>query len=52
VVARAVKQITTTRGVQVEEDTWHDNHLFFQTGLEEVEAVGNGIRETLKIQPP
>lgn len=51
VMARAVKEITTTRGVQVEEDTGHNNDLLLETGLEEVETVGDGLGETLKVQP-
>lgn len=51
-MARAVEQITTARRVQVEEDAGHDNDLFFQTGLEEVETVGNGRGETFEVQPP
>lgn len=51
-VARAVKEVTSSRGVQVEEDAGNNNDLFFQTGLEEVEAVGNGIGEALEVQPP
>ncbi len=51
VVARRVEQVTTARGVQIEEDAGHDNNLFFQAGLEEVEAVGDGVGKTLQIQP-
>jgi hypothetical protein len=51
VMAGAVKQITTTRGVEVEEDARHDNHLLLQAGLEEVQAVGDGAGETLEVQP-
>lgn len=50
-MARAVEEISTTRGVQVKEDTWHHNHLLLQTGLEEVETVGNGLGKTLEVQP-
>ena len=38
-MARAVKQITAARRVQIEEDAGDDDDLFFQTGLEEVETV-------------
>lgn len=51
-VARAVKQVTSSRGVKVEEDTGNDDDLLFQTRLEEVEAVGDGIGEALQVQPP
>lgn len=52
VMAGAVEQITASGWVQVEKDARHDNNLFFQTGLKEVETVGNGIGKTIKIQPP
>lgn len=51
VMARRVKQVTTTRGVQVEEDTRHHNDLLLQTGLEEVQAVRDGLGQTLEVQP-
>lgn len=50
-MARAVEEITASGGVQVEEDTGHDDDLLLKTGLEEVETVGNGLRETLKVEP-
>jgi hypothetical protein len=52
VVARAVEQIATSRGVQIKEDAGNDNDLFFQTGLEEVEAVGDAFGESIEIEPP
>lgn len=52
VVAGAVKEITTARGVQVEEDTGHNDDLLLQTSLEEVETVGNRLGKTLQVQPP
>ncbi len=51
-MARAVKQVAAARRVQVEKDAGNDNYLFLQTRLEEVEAVGNGLGETLEIEPP
>lgn len=51
VVARRVEQVTTARGVQIEKDARHNNDLFFQAGLEKVEAVRNGLGQTLQIQP-
>lgn len=51
VMAGGVKQITATRGVEVKEDAGDDNDLFLETGLEEVEAVGDGIGQTLEVQP-
>lgn len=50
-VARAVKQITPLARVQIKEDTRHDDHTLFKTGLEEVQAVGDGVGETFEIQP-
>lgn len=51
-MAGTVEQITTARRVEVEEDARHDNDLLLETGLEEVEAVGDGLGETLQIEPP
>ena len=50
-VARAVEEITSTRGVQVEEDTGYNNDLLLQTGLEEVEAVDDRTGKTLEVEP-
>lgn len=44
VVARTIEQITTASGVEVEEDAGDDDDFFFETGLEEVESVGDGAR--------
>jgi hypothetical protein len=52
VVAWAVEQITSSRGVEIEEDTRDNNNLLFQAGLEEVEAVGDSLGKALEIQPP
>jgi hypothetical protein len=52
VVAWAVEQITSSRGVEVEEDTRNNNNLLLQTGLEEVEAVSDSLGKALKVQPP
>lgn len=51
-VARAVKQVTASRGVEIEEDAGHNNDLFFQTGLEEVEPVGDAFGEAVEVEPP
>jgi hypothetical protein len=51
VVTRAVKEVTTTRRVQVEEDTRDNDDLLLKTGLEEVETVGDRTRETLQVEP-
>lgn len=51
VVARAVKQVTTARRVEVEKDTRDDNDFLFKTSLEEVEAVGDRARQALKVEP-
>lgn len=50
-VARAVEEITTTRGVEIEEDARDDNDLLRQTGLEKVETVSNGIRKAFQVKP-
>lgn len=51
-MARAVEEITTAGGVEVEENAGDDNDLFRQAGLEEVEAVSNGLGESLEVKPP
>lgn len=51
-MAGTVEQITTARRVEIEEDARHDNDLLLETGLEEVEAVGDGLGETLEVEPP
>lgn len=49
VVTGAVEQITASGWVQVEKDARDDNDLFFQTSLEEIQAIGNGIGKTFEI---
>lgn len=51
VVARAVKQVTTARRVEIEEYSGHDNDLLLQTSLEEVQTVGDRLGKALKVQP-
>jgi hypothetical protein len=51
-MARAVEQITSSRGVKVEEDTRDNNNLLLQAGLEEVEAVSDRLGKALEVQPP
>ena len=51
VVAWAVKQVATSRGVEVKEDARNDNDLLLQAGLEKVETVRDGPGETLEVQP-
>jgi hypothetical protein len=50
-MARAVEQITTTGGVEIKEDARNDDNLLLETGLEEVEAIGDGARQTLEVKP-
>lgn len=50
-MAGRVEEVTTARGVEVEEDAGDDNDLLLQTSLEEVEAVRDGTGETLEVQP-
>jgi len=50
-MARGVEKVTTTRRVEIKENTRHHNDLLLQTGLEEVETVGNSIGETLEVEP-
>lgn len=51
-MAGAVKQVTTARRVEIEENARHNNDLLLETGLEEVETVGDGLGKTLKVEPP
>jgi hypothetical protein len=51
VVARTVEKISSLAGVQVEEDTWDNNHTLLKTGLEEVETVADGLWETFQVEP-
>lgn len=50
-MARTVEQITTTCGVEIEEDARNNDNLLLKTGLEEVETVGDGTRQILEIEP-
>jgi hypothetical protein len=50
-MARTVKQIPAPGRVQIKEYTRHDNYLLLETCLEEVETVGDGAGEALKIEP-
>lgn len=43
-VARAVEEVTTASGVEVEEDAGDHDDLLLETGLEKVETVGDGAR--------
>jgi hypothetical protein len=50
-MARAVEKVTAARRVKIKEDTRDHNDLLSKTGLEEVETVGDGLRETLEVEP-
>jgi hypothetical protein len=51
VMTRAVKQIPTPGGVQIEENTWHDNDLLLETRIEEVESIVDALRQAGEIEP-
>ena len=51
-MAGTVEQITAARGIKVKKDAGNDNDSLAQAGLEEAEAVGNGIGETGEVEPP
>lgn len=51
VMTRTIKQIPAPGRVEVKEDAGHDNHLFVQTRLEEVEAVRDRPRQALEVEP-
>ena len=50
-MARAIKQVPAAGRVEVEEDARHDNDLLVEAGLEEVEAVRDGARQALEVEP-
>ncbi|KAI6804529.1 aminotransferase [Hortaea werneckii] len=51
VMARAIKQIPSPAGIQIEKDARHHNHLLLQARLEEVQPVVDPFRQLLEIQP-
>jgi hypothetical protein len=51
VMARAVEQVPTPAGVQIEENARHDNDLLLETRLEEIESVADALRHTAEIEP-
>lgn len=50
-MARAVKQISASGWVKIEEDAGNDNDLLLQTGLEEIQTVRDLVGETLEVEP-
>jgi hypothetical protein len=50
-VARAVEQVTSFARVQIEEDTRDNDHALLETGLEEVQAVGDSGWEASEVEP-
>jgi hypothetical protein len=50
-MARTVEQITTARWVKIKEDARNNDDLLLQTGLKEVETVGDGARQAFEIEP-
>lgn len=50
-MARTVEEITTASGVEVEKDAGDDDDLLLETGLEEVEAVGNRAGQAFEVEP-
>jgi len=40
-MTRAIKEITTLRGVEIEEDARHNDDFLLEAGLEEVKSVGD-----------
>ena len=41
-MTQTIEQVAAFSRVQVEEYAWDDNDFFFEAGLEEREAVGDG----------
>jgi hypothetical protein len=50
-MARAIEQIPTPAGVQIEEDTRHNNDLLLKTCLEEVESVADALGHAAEVEP-
>lgn len=50
-VAGAVEQVTSLTRVQIEEDTGNNDHALLETGLEKVQAIGDGMWEASQIKP-
>jgi hypothetical protein len=50
-VARRVEQVSAFAGVQVKEDTGHNDDLLFQTSLEEVQTIVDAFRQRRQVQP-
>jgi hypothetical protein len=51
VMARGVEKVTAARRVEIEEDSRHNDNLLSEAGLEKVETIRNGLRETFEIKP-
>lgn len=51
VMAGAVEQVPTTRGVQIKKDAWNNNHLLLEASLEEIQAIWDWARQPFKVQP-
>lgn len=50
-MARTVEKITSLARVEIEENPGHDNNLLFETGLEKVQSVRDGVWEAFEIEP-
>jgi hypothetical protein len=51
VMTRRIEQIPTLTRVQIEEDTRNNNDLLLETGLEEVQPVGNALGQIRQVEP-
>ena len=51
VVTRRVKEIPSFRGIEIEEDSRHDNDLFCEARLEKVQPVTDSFRKATCIEP-
>lgn len=50
-MTRRIKQISPLTRIEIEEDTRDDDNPFFETSLEEVEAVRDGFGEAFEVEP-
>lgn len=50
-MTRTIEQISSLTRVEIEEDTRDDDDALFETGLEEIQAVGDLVGETFEVEP-
>jgi len=51
VMARRIEQVPPVRGIDIKEDAWDDDGLFFEEFFEECQPVIQGTRQLFQIKP-